>query len=650
MRWLAPPTRRELTLLLFCSTVFTLAYNFENTLRYVGFDAYSTRGALLTRFGFTPANTVAGTLLGDGRKVGDLRDQMDNIIIWNGEDNKIIKIYSESKGAYVEYGTIEAGQPLGVGAHSAMWISQARLEELWPNRLAAKSVKEGFWRWNEDVPRTKLIRHLPGYTVLDQPVVLNNVIYIVTDEPHSFPELSSITRSMLDNMRVISTQQARIVLGKYGGRIHGVSWMCTETIPQDTALLSLWSMHSTLSNSSIDSSPAKISSSFPPDSFSPARLILPLTPTFTDPDNDENGNKKPNFPFNYAEGDILPPGSPPRPPVIPRSRSHTGIHPLLLKIALPHMPGVWYKEDWDDYMGMEVPYVLERVVIGDYGVQGIETLLQQHSQSGSRDWWEPIRKTVVSFFQDPSEISLDLIDNSRKKTLTYIRRPNSLVAEDHNALVRALMKMGREKGIEVNLVDAGASDGMNVEKVNTDDVKWGTRMGAITRSDILLASQGSDILDGVFLRPSSPASTSIMVEFFAPSNSRSNEGEAAEVAFPGAREHEAVAKSLGLRYIPWSIDFSPRSSGLVLFTLHIEFLRLSFHGNLFLRPSSLQSSLIHAFLSDFSSFDRRLTSDEIANSQTLAPDSISQLGHNVPVDANTIAQFLNDILESFSDI
>ncbi|KAJ3882812.1 hypothetical protein F5051DRAFT_244319 [Lentinula edodes] len=601
MRWLAPPTRRELTLLLFCSTVFTLAYNFENTLRYVGFDAYSTRGAILTRFGFTSANTVVATLLKDGRKVGDLRDHTDNTIIWNGEDNKIIKIYSESKGEYVEYGTIEAGQQLGVGAHSAMWISQARLEKLWPNRLTAKSVKEGFWRWNGDVPRTKLIRHLPGYTVLDQPIVLNNVIYIVTDEPQTFPELRSITSSMLDNMRMISTQQARIVLGKYGGRIHGVSWMCTEPAPQDTALLSLWSMHSTLSNSSIDSSPSKISSSLPPDSFSPSRLILPLTPTFTDPDNDENGNKKSNFPFNYAERDILPPGSPPRPPVIPRSRSHTGIHPLLLKIALPHMPGVWYKEDWDDYMGMEVPYVLERVVIGDYGVQGIETLLQQHSQSGSRDWWEPIRKTVVSFFQEPSEISPDLIDNSRKKTLTYVHRPNSLVVEDHNALVRALMKMGREKGIEVNLVDAGASDGMNVEKVNTDDVEWGTRMGAITRSDILLASQGSDILDGVFLRPSSPASTSIMVEFFAPSNSRSNEGEAAEVPFPGAREHEAVAKSLGLRYIPWVKD-------------------------------------------------RRLTSDEIANSHTLGPDSIPESEHNVPVDANTIAQFLNDILESFSDI
>lgn len=71
---------------------------------------------------------------------------------------------------------------------------------------------------------------------------------------------------------------------------------------------------------------------------------------------------------------------------------------------------------------------------------------------------------------------------------------------------------------------------------------------------ILLASQGSDILDGVFLRPSSPASTSIMVEFFAPLRSPSSEGESAEVAFPGAREHEAVAKSLGLRYIPWVKD------------------------------------------------------------------------------------------------
>ncbi|KAJ4473062.1 hypothetical protein J3R30DRAFT_759933 [Lentinula aciculospora] len=568
MRWLASPTRRELTLLIFCLTVFTLAYNLENTLRFVGFDVYGTRGAILTRFGFTPTNTIVGTLQKDGRKLEEWRDELDNLIIWNGEVNNM---YSEWKDSDVKYGTIEAGQPLGVGPHSAMWISKARLEQLWPSKLAAKSIKEGFWRWNDDVPRTKLVRHSPGYTVLDQPIILNNVIYIVTDDPQSFPELSSITRTLADQLQVVSTQQARVILGKYGGMIHGVSWMCAEPVPQDTTLLSLWSIYSTLSNlSSADPSSFSKSSSplLLPDLLSPARLILPSTPTFADPDNYEDGNKKPNFPFNYAEQDILPPSAPPRPPVLPRHRSYTGIHPLLLKIALPHTPGVWYKEEWDDYMGMEVPYVLESVVLGDYGVDGIEALLQQRSQ-GSRDWWEPIRRNVVSFFQYSGVLTQD--DNSWKKSLTYAHRPNSVVSEDHNALVRALMKMGREKGIEVNLVDAGTFDGHDSEKVNPDDVEWGTRMGAIVRSDlsfpfcsvsdflgqILLASQGSDILDGVFLRPSSPASTSIMVEFFAPpavAPNEGREGDSVEIPFAGAREHGTVAKSLGLRYVPWVKD------------------------------------------------------------------------------------------------
>ncbi|KAJ3716808.1 hypothetical protein DFJ43DRAFT_1006600 [Lentinula guzmanii] len=537
MRWLAPPTRRELTLVLFCATVFTLAYNLENSLRFVGFDAFSTRGALLTRFGFTPANTIVGTVLQDGRKTEEWRDELDDMIIWNDEVNNL---HPQWKDSDVDYGSIDAGQPLGVGPHSAMWISKARLEELWPNRLAVKSVQEGFWRWNDDVPRTKLVRHFPGYTVLDQPIIFNNNIYIVTDEPQSFPALDSITSTMTDRMQIISIEEAKDVLGRYGGRIHGVSWMCTEPVPQENILLSLWSIYSSLSNaSSADLSSFKSSpSSLLPDLLSPARFILPLTPTFSDLDNDENGNKKPNFPFNYAEKDILPPSAPPRPPVLPRPRSHTGIHPLLLKIALPHMPGVWYKEEWDDYVGMEVPYVMDRVVMGDHGVEGIEALLQQHSQQGSRDWLKPIRQNVVSFFQDRIAVAQD--DSSRKRSLTYVHRHDSLLSEDHNALVRALMKMGRERGIEVNLVDAATSEGL---KVNNDDVEWGNRMGAIIRSDILLTSQGPDILEGVFLKPSSPASTSIMVEFFAPDS-----------RFIGAREHDAVAKSLGMRYIPWVKD------------------------------------------------------------------------------------------------
>ncbi|KAJ3828257.1 hypothetical protein EV361DRAFT_505639 [Lentinula raphanica] len=587
MRWFAPPTRRELTLLLFCSTVFTLAYNFENSLRFVGFDAYPSRRALLTRFGFQPTNSLLGTLLKDGKKAEEWRDDLDDTIIWNDEENPM---HPQWKDSDVDYGSIEQGQALGVGPHSAMWISQAKLERLWPNRLAEKSVREGFWRWNDDVPTTKFVRHLPGYTVLDQLIIFKNYIYIVTDDPQLFPAVGSISATMADKLQVVSTQHARDVLGRYGGRIHGVSWMCTEPTPQDTTLLSLWSMYSSLSNSSSsDSSFAKPSlpSSWP-DLPSPARLILPLTPTFSDPDNDENWNKKPNFPFNYAEKDILPPDAPPRPPVIPRPRSNIGIHPLLLKVALPHMPGVWYQEEWNDYMGMEVPYVLERVVIGDHSVGGIEALLQQHSQQGSKDWLEPIRQNVVSFFRDPRVPNQD--DSSRKRSLTYVQRHGSLVSEDHNALVRALNKMGRDRGIEVNLVDAGSYDELVSTKVNKDDIEWGDRMGAIIRSDILIACQGSDFLEGIFLRPSSPASTSIMVEIFAPTSPNS--------IFAGAREHDVIAKSLGMRYIPWAQN-------------------------------------------------RRLSSDEIASSRTsLAADH----AHDVPVDANSIVQYLNDILDASADV
>lgn len=263
--------------------------------------------------------------------------------------------------------------------------------------------------------------------------------------------------------------------------------MCTEFIPQNTTLLALWSMYSTLGSPS----------SLPP----PSRLILPEAHVFLDPDFIGDDKKE---------------------TLATRVRSPTGFHPFLPKVAFPHM-GILYQEDWADYMGMEVPYVIQRLVVADYyvaGSAGLAAVLQK-SSSASPDWWEPVRRDVAKFFGNYE-------DHSARKSVTYIHRSGAMLEEDHKNLVHALNKMGTERGIDVNIVEA-------VDKEN--NAEWGVRMAAVVKSDVILSVQGPEILDGVFLRPSS---VSTMIEMFPP-----------DVVF---REHESIANSLGINYIAWADD------------------------------------------------------------------------------------------------
>ncbi|KIK56611.1 hypothetical protein GYMLUDRAFT_61873 [Collybiopsis luxurians FD-317 M1] len=466
MRWFAPPTRREITLLLFCATVFTFAYNLEHSLRYIGYDSSAVQTVSISRSGYS------SNIQGDGRKSSGLRDQLDDLIIGNFDWNE----------EQVLNANLDRGQALGVGRHDAMWVGKNEQERLWPP-TNEPGVSAGFWRWNEDVPTTSLVEHVPGYTIMDQVIILNNVVYIVTDEPQSFPDVNSIT---VEKWQIIPSEDARTIIGRYGGIIHGVSWMCTEPVPQNTTLLSLWSMHSSLE----------------PSTASPARLILPQTSAFEDSDLDENYDKKKNLAL--------------------RLRSATGSHPFLTKIAFPHM-GITYKEDWEDYMGMEVPYVIQRLVIADYrvaGTDGLSTVLQRAAHA-SRNWWEPIRHNVAEFFQE-------FDDQLERNSITYVHRPGAMNVKDHDSLVRALNRLGEDRDIDIHLVEALDGDREN-------NVDWGGRMAAVVKSNVILSVQGPDILDGVFLKPS-PVTT--MVEFFSP-----------DVA---SREHESIARALGSKYIAWS--------------------------------------------------------------------------------------------------
>jgi hypothetical protein len=187
----------------------------------------------------------------------------------------------------------------------------------------------------------------------------------------------------------------------------------------------------------------------------PRRLWFPRIPTFSD--------LKPKL------GDLL------LELAVVRTRSPTGFHPYLTKVAFPGL-GVMYKEDWNDYQSMQVPFVLERVVIADRGAAA-EASSQRPVFAGlfedfeaSAHWFEPIRKTLA--------LSLDVedgLERERKRVVTYLsaqdESPGLILREDdHNALVDALKKMGRRRGYEVNIV--------------TSKTKWVERMSAIARSTV----------------------------------------------------------------------------------------------------------------------------------------------------------------------
>jgi hypothetical protein len=161
----------------------------------------------------------------------------------------------------------------------------------------------------------------------------------------------------------------------------------------------------------------------------------------------------------------------------------TGFHPYLLKAAFPHLT-VMYLQDFEDYAGMKVPFVFERVVVADraaaaraLGEDEPRFVTAFEEREGARDrenrwWWEPIKKNMLEF--------LDLEVNEKEKVVTYLVRQDGdgragLRTEDHEKLVSALKKMERNIGCEVNVVYE-----------DTRRTSWVERMEAIVRSTVSL--------------------------------------------------------------------------------------------------------------------------------------------------------------------
>ncbi|GJE94842.1 hypothetical protein PsYK624_110180 [Phanerochaete sordida] len=555
--WVSPPTRREVTLILFSLTIFVLSYNLETSLRLAGVSP-----AKLATSKYLSAVISDPGFERDGRRPQAWRDDLERLIAgeWTWEAGQIAGV---ERG---EVGIIGAGTSqrtiYNVGADRKAGRAAVRLD---PGVGLAQgvTVNEQFTRWEREVPRTSAVAHVPGFTILDNVIILNGTFFLVTEDPTSLPKLGAIASSALNpshpprlqDWRILTPAEAAVTLGPFGGHIKHTTWLSTD--PADAqdpyTLFSLFRTHSHLigSHQSTTISPSGLrvispdsannglgSGSVPP----PVRLWFPRIPTFAGP--------------HVPSGDDHPP---------PRARSYNGIHPMLLKAAFPTIE-LMYSEDWQDFSDMHLPYVLERVVIADRGAaernrpdwaahwrpppprggasgelrkrQAVEDGLPAWAApfvglDAPEEWWAPVRAALLSYLGAPAPrtrkgpvATLVSMEDEPYEAGAHVR------TEDFPGLVAGLEQLVRE----------GVLGALHVVRANGTRENWDARMRAVVDSDIMLGAFGHNLADSVFMPAPRTAGEGarpapLLMEFY-PSGAY-------------YKDREYAARTLGMRYMAW---------------------------------------------------------------------------------------------------
>lgn len=217
-----------------------------------------------------------------------------------------------------------------------------------------------------------------------------------------------------------------------------MSYDGTSTTDSHT-LLSLMRLYSTLNISS-------------PQSLSPPhRILFPAIRIFADPAPDPDDES------------------------IPRIRSNIGVSPETLKAAYPSLVGAQFEQDFEDFIGIGMPVLLDRVVVSDRGAArhgGLPDGMSAWSPPFtslrvSEDWFEPVRHSLA-------QLVLGEDESDSKAAITYISRQGSadserLLPADHEALLGGLQNLART-GIKLFVIDENAS--------------WTERMRALAQSTV----------------------------------------------------------------------------------------------------------------------------------------------------------------------
>lgn len=149
----------------------------------------------------------------------------------------------------------------------------------------------------------------------------------------------------------------------------------------------------------------------------------------------------------------------PRRFIVPRAtqkewQDRAGMNQWTMRAGLPSLT-FEYKDDWDHRMSLQRPFILETVVLGDRAAwhrgPSLKNPQQEFPITVKDLYWEPIRQSVVAFALPPSRRPKSNADGSTP-VITYISRQKTgrrLRDEDHDELVTALYRLGRDHGYEV---------------------------------------------------------------------------------------------------------------------------------------------------------------------------------------------------------
>lgn len=207
-------SRREITLVLCSVMIFLVFYNFDTTSNLLANPNLPGKSSNPTADGGLDMD-IYGDWVSDERRISSVRKQQEE-----KED----------------------------GSQGNIWLKSDRVPEAQKQVIFGDiGVNDGFMHWGKDIPETRIVKHVAGmctaiaygsiadniayratpvgFSIMDNVIMCNGTIFIVTGSPSSFPSLGSIASSadnsreapLLGEWEILSIEQARDTLGSYGG-------------------------------------------------------------------------------------------------------------------------------------------------------------------------------------------------------------------------------------------------------------------------------------------------------------------------------------------------------------------------------------------------------------------------------------------------
>ncbi|KAI0301587.1 hypothetical protein B0F90DRAFT_1718463 [Multifurca ochricompacta] len=292
---------------------------------------------------------------------------------------------------------------------------------------------------------------------MSQMYILNGTVYLVSDEPETFPDRKYMTSSgiNIDNspemvaarqptdkdMRIINTVEARRLFGTGANRVQGVTvithyYHCGKT------------------------------------SLPPPRRIL----------------------FTHLDADHW--------------RDYASMNQWVLRTAFPSI-SMEFSDDWKDRAVMGVPFVFDRVLFADRAaaINGANWGRTQRTASeafalpGSPNWWSTFRNNVIEYTGLNASTGAGTRGNP---VITYISRQEwgrrMLIQKDHDRLIEELYKLRDRYGYEVSVV-------------SMDKLSRVEQLRLAGRTTVMMGVHGNGLTSLLWMKPT-PRST--VMEFFYP--------------------------------------------------------------------------------------------------------------------------------------